>query len=164
MLGKKTLHCDFLGQPRGVKRIDSAQLNSRLVSDCVNTLNELSNYRRVALTWISGVTQDTKPMKNSMSLPEQAHSWHLQARTPAVVKTTTKEGIENEFKSWWQHTLSQTHAKEFMKEALPKFTEDLSKDSLLTRYCKLNKYMNIMGLTEEAIYRVCQHILCKCDG
>ena len=175
----------FSDSQAALKALESTQVNSKLVWDCVSALNELGRHKKVTLAWVPG-HKGHQGNEKADELARQGSSMAFVGPEPfcgiakAVVRQAINKWMELKSRTWWKNIPGLRQAKQFIKEQAPKVTADLlSKDrksvraivGLLTGHCRLNKHMSTIGLTDEALCRICRteeetsiHVLCQCEG
>ena len=175
----------FTDSQAALRALNSIEVNSKLVWDCVSALNKLGERSKVTLAWVPG-HEGHKGNEKADAMAKQGASMSFVGPEPfcgvakAITKAVTKKWLTNKSLEWWKNSPGQRQAKKFITEHSPKFTADLiSKDrksvkavvGLLTGHCKLNRHLKLMGLAEEAMCRFCksqeetaEHILCQCDS
>ena len=168
-----------------IKAVNSMQVNSKLVWDCLETLNALGSQNRLTLAWVPAHT-GYEGNEEADSLARAGANKALNGPEPfcgiakAIQKTSIKSWMQTKSQEWWNKSPGMRQAKEFIKKPSPTFTEYLLSQKrsstrilvgLLTGHCRLNKHMSTIGLTEELLCRFCQeeeetavHILCHCEG
>ena len=164
-----------------LKALNSIQVNSKLVWDCAQALNDLSQNKKVTLAWVPGHSGHPGNEKAD-DLAKQGSSTAFVGPEPfcgiakARVRQANQKWIAEESIRSWEETPGQRQAKQFIKEPSPKFAEDLLRRDrksvravvgMLTGHCRLRKHMSNMGLAEEALCRFCNeeeetplHVLC----
>lgn len=175
----------FTDSQAALKALQSTQVKSKLVWECVNALNQLAEYKKVTLVWIPG-HEGHKGNEKADELAKQATSEPFIGPQPSfgIAKATAKRSIgtwmDKKSIEFWKNVPGQKQAKLFLDRPMPEITtEILNKNretvrkitSMLTGHCKLKKHMNTIGLSEDNHCRFCDkepetpyHILCKCQA
>lgn len=168
-----------------IKAVNSMQVDSRLVWDCLEALNELGSRNRLSLAWVPG-HKGYRGNEEADQLARQGASTPLNGPEPfcGISKSTTRAHINkwmlHKSQEWWHNTPALRQAKEFIKGPSPKIADYLLSQNrrttriivgLLTGHCRLNKHMKALGLAEDTLCRFCMeeeetavHVLCHCEG
>ncbi|XP_074038066.1 ribonuclease H-like [Leptinotarsa decemlineata] len=147
-----------------IKAISSMQVNSKLVWNCLEKLQELGSQNKLSLAWVPGHT-GYKGNEEADSLAREGARRSLIGPEPscgtakALQKTCNSNWKEKQSQKWWNEAPGMRQAKEFIKEPSPKFTEyllNLNRRATrvlvgpLTEHCRINKHMNNIGLADTA--------------
>ena len=143
----------FSNSQATLKAISSASVDSKLVWDCVNALNEVGSQRNLILAWVPS-HEGVKGNEAADDLTRQGSSRQFVGPAPSFgttqsqIRKSINEWIHSRSRDWWLKSPGQRQAKEFLKEQKSEFTRDLlDKDrktvkmlvGLLTGHCRLNR-------------------------
>ena len=173
----------FTDSQATIKSLDSYKFQSKITLECWNTLQVLSSYCPVTITWVPGhcgiegnkITDNLakKAAENAFIGPEPciAVSLHTLQESIKDWKTTT-------FKNHWHSLNRARQAKNCItiNKSLTKFLLSLSRKNLkrltdiLTGHCSLNNHLHTIGIANNPNSNSCgeiesaEHFLCHCSA
>ncbi|XP_074039464.1 uncharacterized protein [Leptinotarsa decemlineata] len=113
-----------------IKAINSMQVNSKLVWNCLEKLQELGRQTGLSLAWVPSYTgykgneeADSLAREGAQCSPIGPERFCGTAK--ALRKTCNSNWKEKQSRKWWVKAPGVRQAKEFIKEPSPKFTEYL---------------------------------------
>ncbi|KAG5896369.1 hypothetical protein JTB14_005847 [Gonioctena quinquepunctata] len=189
---QKNLECGYMkkhiyilsGSQSALKALNSIQIKSKLVWDCLQNLIELAKHNKVTLMWVPGhrgiegnVKGDQLARQASETLftgPEPVHGISKNR-----CRTLIDKWIKRRPQQYWDQTVGQIHSKVMVGHPNRTLTADLLNRTkariivgLLTGHCGLRKHLNTMGVRRETVEcRLCDeeeetasHIIFDCDA
>lgn len=163
--------------------LNSDIIKSKLVQNCVDTLNRLGSANKVILRWVPGHSgiegneqadeQARKGAEGTFIGPEPFFGIPKSLTTLSLRQLSASDSTR-----LWNSTTGSNHARKLIKGFNVNFTKNLialSKNNsriitrVLTGHCLLNKHAHSIGLTDSPLCRFCEeadetplHILCDC--
>jgi ribonuclease HI len=168
-----------------IQALTAYKCSSRLVQECIDSLNTLGLCNEVKLLWVPGhcgiegnEEADQLARLGSSSTPITPEPVVGMAR--CIVKTALKESMFRELNNLWRNSAGMRQSKLMIKGPSKKLTRsllDLNRSTChtvtgtLTGHCRLNRHLHIMGLSTSPMCRLCEeeeetpsHILSSCPA
>jgi ribonuclease HI/Fe2+ transport system protein FeoA len=148
----------------------SPESNSKLVQNCINSLNALANAYKVTLRWVPGHS-DIDGNEKADKLARKGAERPLSGPEPfcGITKRKAYSLLHNLEKTkaleLWMSSKGSKHSKSLIKGYNNKMARELlqlkrHKTCTVTRtrtgHCKLNKHLFQMGMKQDAVCGVCQ--------
>uniref|UniRef100_A0A8D8R8S3 RNase H type-1 domain-containing protein n=2 Tax=Cacopsylla melanoneura TaxID=428564 RepID=A0A8D8R8S3_9HEMI len=177
----------FSDSQAALNALKAYQVNSKLVWDCIGTLNKLAIHNKVNLEWIPGHSGLQGNEAADLLAREAAEKSFIGpepvlAVPKCLVRCSTREWVMNEANKIWRNSSGMRHSKLTLAGYSKKLTQEslsLNRDklrlivSLLTGHGPLRKHLHRLGLArgEPINCRLCgleeetdTHILFKCEA
>ncbi|XP_048484155.1 uncharacterized protein LOC105391530 [Plutella xylostella] len=168
-----------------LKALTSAEVNSKLIMECILILNKIGANNRVTLRWVPGhcgingnEEADELARLGAESLPLGPEP--IIGLPKCTSRREIKDWAHNQSLEAWNNVPGQHHARALIVGYSQKFTRrvlELTRNQIrvLTRtlsgHCRLNRHLHKMGLSDTPICRFCNeedetpmHILCECEA
>ncbi|XP_048486450.1 uncharacterized protein LOC125490643 [Plutella xylostella] len=168
-----------------LKALTSAEVNSKLIMECILILNKIGANNRVTLRWVPGhcgingnEEADELARLGAESLPLGPEP--IIGLPKCTSRREIKDWAQNQSLEAWNNVPGQHHARALIVGYSQKFTRralELTRNQLrvLTRtlsgHCRLNSHLHKMGLSDTPTCRFCNeedetpmHILCECEA
>ncbi|XP_017479147.1 PREDICTED: uncharacterized protein LOC108368746 [Rhagoletis zephyria] len=144
-------------------------ITSKLVYDCLNTLNGLGSKNTVLLGWVPGHEgHDGNEQADGLAKHEATTLFHgpepFCGLTKAHLREVINKWVDKKFDRHWNECLGQRQAKRFIcpsQEALKKLInlgrEDLrTVTGYFTGHCSLRYHLSKMNLSDTSVCRFCE--------
>jgi ribonuclease HI len=176
------IYCD---SQAALKALNSFEVKSKLVWECLQLLNTLSTCNKVILSWIpahvghegneEADTLAKRGASNTFIGPEP-----FLGLSNCNFRTRIKEETAKKQVTHWINYEGARQAKLFIPRPERKRAEELlllgrnrvrTLTCFLTGHCELNKHMKTLGIAQSELCRFCheeeettEHILCECEA
>lgn len=168
-----------------LKALQSRQIKSKLVWDCIQILNKLSTTNKVSIQWVPGHS-GIEGNEIADRLAGEGSSVNLIGPEPycglskCVYKSTIQDWSIAKTKSNWDQISELRHSKEVIPSVSKNKTKQLLQLSrrqlkiiteIMTGHGHFNKHLFNLRISQTDICRFCnddketgEHIICKCNA